>query len=124
MQSNMRVFYLYVVCLITLIMFVAGIISGVYNLARLFYPTSYVFFEDNQQVSRTYSIYGEIQETRAVRIDEETKKEKDQNTIRKNNYKKEAIKDVIISGLVITIGFLLYKYHWNTIEKERNVKEN
>lgn len=97
MSSNMRVFYLYIISLITLIMFVSGIVATVYNFSRCIFPTDYVFFDSYTEHSKDY------------------------DEVARQNYKTEAIKDIIVSGLVIIIGFSLYKYHWKTIEKERNL---
>lgn len=123
MSSNMRVFYLYVVSLIALIIFVSGIIAVVYNGARLAFPTSYVFYEDKMQ--NNYYLDGEIKTAVEKDYDSNnTIKEQKENKIRISNYKKEAVKDIIVSLLVIGIGFILYNYHWKTIERERNMLEN
>lgn len=104
MSSNMRVFYLYIVALITLLMFLIGIVFTVYNLAKYIFPNNYAFFE-NDDVRTTY------QADVAVNYTE----------IDRQNYKRETIKDLIVSGLVIVFGFCLYKYNWNVIEKERKI---
>ena len=122
MQSNMRVFYLYVVSLIALIMFVSGIIAVVYNGARLIFPTSYVFYEDQTQDS--FYSDGQIKSAVEKNYNSNDIQERSENRIRRRNYKNEAIKDVIVSMLVMGIGFVLYNYHWKTIEKERNILEN
>ena len=100
MQSNMRVFYLYIISLIALMMFIAGIISSVYNLSRLIFPDSYVFY------------------------DKEVTSQDNENIVRQNNYIKEAIKDIIVCALITVIGYVLYSYHWKTIEKERILIKN
>lgn len=41
------------------------------------------------------------------------------NQIRRENYKNEKIKNAVVSIVVITVGGIMYKYHWNIIEKER-----
>ena len=106
MSSNMRVFYLYIISLITLIMFASGIIATVYNITRYIFPSDYYFFSEDTLTIQTDVV------------------EKNNNEIGRQNYKKETIKDSIVSVLVIVIGFSLYKYHWNLIEKERKLINN
>ena len=107
MSSNMRVFYLYIISLISLIMFISGIVAIVYNCTRYAFPTDYAFFENEGEIyTYTKSLDTHSYETR------------------RQNYKREAVKDIIVSGLVIGIGYSLYNYHWKTIEKERNLLSN
>lgn len=46
--------------------------------------------------------------------------EEEENEIEKENFKNERIKNAIVSGAVIIIGGIMYKYHWKIIERERN----
>ena len=108
MSSNMRIFYLYTVSLITLLLFLAGIGFTVYNSAKYIFPNNYVFFDDDGGIV-TFK-------TDVVA--------NNNNEIRKQNYKRETIKDLAVSVLVVAIGFSLYKYHWNKIEKERVLLNN
>lgn len=103
MASNFRTFYLYTVSLVTLIMIIGGIVSTVYNITSYIFPDSYVFFEDDYTKDYDYYDY------------DDTKN----NEIRKQNYKNERIKNAVVSVVVIAIGGVMYKYHWNIIEKER-----
>ena len=103
MGNNFRTMYLYIVSLITLGMIVGGIVSTVNNITSYFYPDSYVFFE--QESSNQYDIY-DYQDTR-------------NNEIKRENYKTEKIKNSVVSIAIIVVGVIMYKYHWNIIEKER-----
>ena len=103
MTNNIRIIYLYIVSFITLGMIIGGISSAVNNVASYYYPDSYIFFE-NKANDKDY-IY-DYQEKR-------------ENEVRKENYKSERIKNAIVSGAVIVVGSIMYKYHWNIIEKER-----
>ena len=107
MANNFRTIYLYIVSLITLAMIVGGIVSSVNNITSYFYPDSYVFFsETNSSISNSkYNDY-----------DYETSKN---NLIKRENYKNEKIKNTVVSVAVIIVGGIMYKYHWNLIEKER-----
>ncbi len=103
MTNNFRVIYLYIVSLISLIMIVGGIVVLAHEVTSYFYPDSYVFFSDgNSATSKTY--------------DYNTEKN---NLIRRENYKNEKIKNSVVSVAVIAIGGIMYKYHWNMIEKEK-----
>ena len=103
MGNNFRTMYLYIVSLITLGMIVGGIVSTVNNITSYLYPDSYVFFE--QESSNQYDIY-DYQDTR-------------NNEIKRENYKNEKIKNSVVSIAIIVVGVIMYKYHWNIIEKER-----
>lgn len=103
MGNNFRTMYLYIVSLITLGMIVGGIVSTVNNITSYFYPDSYVFFE--QESSNQYDIY-DYEDTR-------------NNEIKRENYKNEKIKNSVVSVAIIVVGGIMYKYHWNIIEKER-----
>lgn len=103
MGNNFRTMYLYIVSLITLGMIVGGIVSTVNNITSYFYPDSYIFFE--QESSNEYDIY-----------DYEDKRN---NEIKRENYKTEKIKNSVVSVAIIIVGGIMYKYHWNIIEKER-----
>lgn len=104
MTNNFRTIYLYIVSLITLGMIIGGIVSTVNNITAYFYPDSYVFFQEEN--SSKYSIDDMIDST-------------NNNQIKRENYKNEKIKNTIVSISVIVVGGIMYKYHWNIIEKER-----
>lgn len=92
MNNNFRTIYLYVVSFITLCMIVGGIVSTTNNITTYIFPDSYIFFDEDDYTD---------------------------NSIRRQNYKNEKIKDTVVSVVVIAVGAVMYKYHWNAIEKER-----
>lgn len=110
MANNFRTIYLYIVALITLCMIVGGIVSTVNYITSYFYPDSYVFYEN-------------IDETDSLKYDTSYNNNDFENTqnnlIERENYKKETIKNAVVSVAVIIVGTLMYIYHWNLIEKER-----
>ena len=105
-MNNFRTLYLYVISFITLWMMIGGITYAVNNITSYFYPDSYVFFE--QQSNNKY-VYDYTDTTN--------------NQIKRENYKNEKIKSTVVSIVVIVLGGVLYKYHWNLIENETNKKE-
>lgn len=111
MANNFRTIYLYTISLITLCMFIGGIVSTVNNIASYFYPDSYVFYDND-----TTSSYDSTYRTNTTSNDYSTTKS---NQIKQNNYKKGKIKNAVVSVVVIVVGAVMYKYHWNLIEKER-----
>ncbi len=110
MSNNVRIIYLYIVAFITLAMIVAGIISAVNNIAYYFFPDSYLFYEYDYNEYNEYSSYNEPFDYQ----DEE------RNEIERENYKTEKIKNTVVSLVVVVIGAIMYKYHWNMIEKEKS----
>lgn len=107
MNSTMRVFYLYIVSLISLIMFASGIVSCVYNCSKYVFPDDSAFFESESNTDNSY-INSSNRDYAAQR----------------RNYKKSTIKNLVVSILITVIGLLLHKYHWKTIETERVQLEN
>ena len=93
MSSNMRIFYLYTVSLITLLLFLGGIGFTVYNSAKYIFPNNYAFFDDDDGGIVTFKT--------------DIVANNNNNEIRKQNYKRETIKDLAVSVLVIAIGFSL-----------------
>lgn len=108
MSSNFRTFYLYIISLIALTMIIGGIVSTVNNITSYFFPDSYVFFNEETVSDYDYS-YNKEDENETAR----------KNEIRRENYKNEKIKNVVVAVVVIVVGGIMYKYHWNIIERER-----
>lgn len=108
MSSNFRTFYLYTVSLITLIMVIGGIVATVYNITSYFFPDSYIFFQE-ETTSSQYDSYEDKYDYDSTRNFE----------IRRENYKNEKIKNTVVFIVVIAVGGIMYRYHWNIIEKER-----
>ena len=105
MANNFRMIYLYIVSLITLAMIIGGIVGTVNNITSYFYPDSYVFFEEETSSSKYDYSYN---------YDSQEKIE-----IKRENYENEKIKNAFVSVVVIALGGIMYRYHWNMIEKER-----
>lgn len=99
MANNFRTIYLYIICIITLSMIIGGIVSTVNNATSYFYPDSYVFFEE----------------------DTDDADEARRNLVEMQNYKNTKIKNMVVSIVVVSVGAIMYKSHWNIIEKERIV---
>ena len=101
MTNHIRIIYLYIVAFITLTMIVGGISATVYNIANYIFPTSYIFFEEyNSQENASYnynSLDDEISSTQ-------------KSSIKKQNYKRQKIKDSIVSIVVVIVGAIMYKY--------------
>lgn len=114
MASNFRIFYLYTVALITLIMIIGGIVATVNNITSYFFPDSYVFFE--KDANSEDNVEDDIQYDYTNQANNENTKKTE---IRKQNYKNEKIKNIVVSIVVIVVGGIMYRYHWNIIEKER-----
>lgn len=102
MPNNFRIIYLYLVSFITLGMIIGGIVSTVNNITSYLFPDNYAFFEKSE----------------GLEVDTYVSKA-EKNRVERENYNNEKIKDSIISIAVIVVGAIMYKYHWNTIEKER-----
>lgn len=107
MNSNIRTFYLYTVCFVTLCMIVSGVVIAINNIALYIMPNSYIFYENENSVYAELSDYGDDY---SLNYDE----------IEKENYKTRKIKGAVVATVIATIGGIMYKYHWKVIEKEKN----
>ena len=113
MNNNIRTIYLYIVSLVTLGMIVGGIVSLVNNVSLYFFPDDIAFYqEESNQNYNYYDDYYNSYETDYTEAQE--------NEIEKENYRTKQIKNATVSFAVIIIGVIMYKYHWNLIEKEKN----
>lgn len=109
MANNFRTIYLYIIALISLCMIIGGIVYTVNNITSYFFPDSYIFFEEEAKTTNYNTYY-----------DYENDYNNTRNTlIRQENYKKEKIKNAVVSVAIIVVGTIMYRYHWNLIEKER-----
>ena len=113
-MNNIRTIYLYVVAFVTLGMIITGIVVGVSNMTEYFFPTSYVFFEDE------YDDYTYDDSYNSYSFQEPDQSEVAENEIEKENYKTERIKGIVVSIAILIIGSVMYKYHWNMIQNERS----
>ena len=110
MSNSFRTIYLYVVSFITLSMIVGGIVSSVNSITTYMYPTSSIFYEESSDTQSNYYKYDDYTSTNNTEI-------------KKENYKREKIKDTIVSIAIIIVGAIMYRYHWKLIEQERQKKE-
>lgn len=108
MANNFRTIYLYIVSLITLCMIIGGIVSTVNNITSYFYPDSDVFYEEGNTIGNYDTSYNDddYNSTRYY-------------LIKRENYKKAKTKNAVVSVAAIVVGAIMYRYHWNLIEKER-----
>ena len=109
MSKYVRIIYLYIVAVISIFLYVFGLVFTVGNMVAAVIPT------DPELYSYPYSSeYNSITDYNKAVEDFKSKHE-----IRIKAEKKKEIKYGITSVVVFAVGTVLYSYHSNLIEKER-----
>lgn len=101
MSKNIRIIYLYLVCLITLFMIIGGFVSTINSFAEYFFPTNYY---------GSYSYYYDAEEIA-------------NENIRKQNDKIDNLKSAVTSIALLVVAIPVFAYHWKKIEKDRKELE-
>lgn len=104
---KLRNVYLYLICFVTLMMMIFGIINVIGSVTDIIFPTTYYYspvIEKNSSISAD----------EARKIDAENKKREDEN--RRLENKKSLVKNTA----VFLIALPVFAYHWRKIEKEKD----
>ncbi|WP_034429220.1 hypothetical protein [Caldisalinibacter kiritimatiensis] len=119
-KFNLRSLYLYLVCLITLIIFIVSLIQTVDNLMDVVLV--------NDGYIQTYEIYkekyrnrGDNPETVYSKTEEEIQKEYDAYVEREQDRQKRMnIKGLVSSISAALIAGAFWIYHWRKVQKEKD----
>jgi hypothetical protein len=109
---SLRNIYLYLVCLITLIMVIVGAVGVVRGVVELAYPDPYA----GGYSERPVDVKGEP-----------TMSEEDwerQQELARQSSQRYAILSLVGNGALLLIAGPLYVYHWRKIEVEHTVTKN
>ena len=118
-SKNIRTIYLYVVCLITLFLVVGGIISAIYSVAELIFPTSYYYTEYEVELKydeQYQSLTGQAAIEYEKEFKENYEKEHAEQLLRERN---RNIRDVIYSLAFVVVALPIYAYNWKKIEEDK-----
>lgn len=107
-----RNIYLYVVCLITLIMVIFAMVQTIRTVVELAYP--------NPQSEIIYPYEGPPGEEREV--DEE--KLAEQREVRRRAERRRSILSLVGNATLLLIAAPLYAYHWQKIERGRKTEKS
>jgi hypothetical protein len=99
---SLRNIYLYLVCLITLIMVIVSVVGLVQNTVRLVYPEVGYYYSEPMKEGESLTAE-EIEEQRA--LDEERARQ-------------QAIYSLVGNAAMLLVAGPLYIYHWRKIEVE------
>ena len=102
---KLRNIYLYLVCFVTLMMILFGIIFTVQNTTDLIFPTNNYYYPPEK-------IGGNLTEEDKKRYDE---MEKTNKANQENQNKKNVVKSIA----VVLVALPTFAYHWKKIEKEK-----
>lgn len=101
MSKNIRIIYLYLVCLISLFMIIGGFVATVNSFAEYFFPTNYY---------SSYSYYDSSDDIARLKI-------------QKENDKIANLKDAVTSIALLVVATPVFAYHWKKIEKDKKELE-
>lgn len=101
-RANLRSAYLYLVCLVTLVLTIFAAVNLVRDVTRLAYPDpGYYGFEVPAKGSGTSEQDLERQEERA-----------------RESQRRQAVQGVVGSGAMLIIAVPVYLYHWRRVQEE------
>lgn len=104
-RTNLRSMYLYLVCLITLVMVIFAAVSAVRNIVNLAYPNPGVHLQE--------PLYGP--EGREELDDEE--RERREQAMR-DSERHHAVLGLVGAGAMLLIAGPAYLYHWRRVQSE------
>ena len=110
MTTSLRSLYLYLVCLITLVMVIFAAVSVVRNVVAIGYPDPLAYgFE---------SAYGP---DGAVKQDEADRKARQQAA--QDSQRRQSVLGLVGSGAMLVIAGPAYAYHWRRIQAENAAEQ-
>ncbi|MBE0477427.1 MAG: hypothetical protein IBX62_10050 [Coriobacteriia bacterium] len=104
---SLRNIYLYLVCLITLIMVIVGVINAVRASVELIYPDPYAY-------GPVYS----PEEKPGAGPEEQREAAEEQRRLSERSARRQAILNLVGSAATVLVAGPVYLYHWRKIEGE------
>lgn len=104
-RTNLRSVYLYLVCLITLVMVIFAAVSAVRNVVQLAYPDPGAFAFEGP-----YGPDGRSE------IDEQERERREQAY--QDSQRRQAVLGLVGSGTMLLIAGPAYLYHWRRVQNE------
>jgi hypothetical protein len=101
-RFNLRSLYLYLVCLITLVVSIFAAVQLVRSTVSLLYPDP--------------GYYGYFYETPVEEVTEEEQQRQEQ--LARESQRRQAVLDVVGAGTTLLIAGPLYVYHWRRVQAE------
>ncbi|MHB1382667.1 MAG: hypothetical protein ACYCXJ_10670 [Thermoleophilia bacterium] len=106
-MSKLRNVYLYLVCFVTLMMVLFGIIFTVQSITDLVFPTTY------------YSYPAPVSEKDGKLSEEQIKQNEENRKMEKANQENQNKKNVAKAVAVVLVALPTFGYHWRKIESEK-----
>lgn len=107
-----RNIYLYVVCLVTLIMMISGTVSAIRSATELIYPQP-----------RPYSGAIVAPDDKELSAEAQAKLQEEQRQIDAQWSRRNAVISIIGSAALLLIAAPLYRYHWRQVQQEREAAD-
>ncbi|MGE5328023.1 MAG: hypothetical protein ACM3KR_00745 [Deltaproteobacteria bacterium] len=105
---KLRNIYLYLVCFVTLMMMIAGIIGSISAITNIYFPVDYSYYESFP--------------TEPSKEVPQAKKDKEEaRRIQERNRSNETKRQLISSFSVVFVALPIFAYHWKKIENEKEV---
>ena len=108
-----RSIYLYVVCLITLVMMIIGTVNMIKAITELAYP------QPRPYPQMTIKASGE----EALDLEAEARFIEEQREADRQRSQRNAMLSLVGNGALLVIAAPLYRYHWRQVQREREAAE-
>lgn len=107
-RANLRSVYLYLICLVTLVISIFAAVSVVRNAVELVYPDpGYYGYEP------AYGPDGRVEP-----LDEQERERREQQA--EESQRRSAVVGLVGSGSMLLIAGPVYLYHWRRVQAEQN----
>jgi hypothetical protein len=101
-RLTLRNLYLYLVCLVTLVMSIFAAVNLVRSTVELLYPDP------------GYYAYGAPDKEPGVSQEEQRRRER----VARDAQRRQAVLDLVGSGTLLLVAAPLYAYHWRRVQRE------
>lgn len=118
---TLRNIYLYLVCFVTIIMIIFGLVTSINRIIDLFYNDYYHEISESQLL-RDYKYLSENDIDTDMSFEEYKAIKDKENYIRRQNESKRKVINIVQSLSVFIVAVPFYLYHWRKIERERNIQ--
>lgn len=109
---TLRNIYFYLVCFVSIILIIIGLITFFHSLTNLFFPTDIYYPSKIESLNKYNENLGITKEEFQASIEEERKINEERERNRK-------IRDCIANFSMFAVALPFYLYHWRKIQQER-----
>ncbi|WP_158385955.1 hypothetical protein [Clostridium aceticum] len=116
---NLRSLYLYLVCLVTLVIFITGTIFTIHRTVDLLVKDAY-YYQTLEDFQQRYYIYGSEGKREEPQLSQEEITQRYENYLEQENTRRRAqnIRNLAYSVSAMLVGGIFWFYHWRKIKED------